>query len=980
MLLICSLRAIMPGPSTPRIAILRWLVEITDYPATSMKMVQSPFQYPEQLKILAQLRSNVVRDLAYSLLSPSIFTSTHNDCLVPCLSDDITLAISKDERCIEWLLYLDKNPEHLEAYIRENLAKPRLGHYFAKLLTYFLKFSPILDVDCLFHAQVRTAESRQTRGNLKYVFRSQYLQEAIENRREVGFHWESSVKYFLYVGDFTDEDIVQRNSDGEDVGDIFVREWTKTPQGKIIFPYTSNNDKVLVPAEEISKVKNLQKRLKESPASDLSTLNLFVGPFLQETLLSRHEYAARKLEVSHAPLVQSCLCQRLGNVDKVISHYIARGYLFYPLKQFSKGKKLGFERPGCNVVSPLHMRGWYASSTASVLEYVASDVDIEKTNDVRFCILRKLDWLAPALVKTKVSVSPQMKNVECSGIEDRRLLSISEFVDVYKKLDYITNLCAIMQPRSDDNTVWEESSRGFVLSVGWSSTPLLASLTSIEEEENINKMKEKKKEAFFCCNGNADAVKKLSGMVQRRNAKRFRKGTKVKSADDMVSMLEMTRELKKRDERLKMLKLNEKQKKIAATKTISLEKKDKYINSISNDIEPEEILELPEHISIQMVSSYDAMKNATFEIRNFCAMEANSVVGFDCEWASMGPTKGILQLVQLATREKCYLFDINSLLNGYRPLNDCIEKYSDENRLQHFSESLELINSFFSWLLNNVKVLGWGLHGDLETLWCSFPCIDCLRFPLQSCFDLQATFEKKFSMTCRLGLANASVRVLKKKMSKTEQCSNWSIRPLSQSQKQYAALDAFAMIVLYDHLDLDTPLIQEWLTPATMEMGLLLDHTMIKERLENKMKMKRCAESIGNLPPRKMLSEDMVVVKTIALFVGKRPISVILSLDLRVNLNAVQNVIAQSSECETEKEDVRLATNSELLKVWGCVPGSVGPAAGRRDDSKILLLVDENLSDKLLLCGAGTIGVSFCATVNELKEMRDVKLVDITTK
>merc|ERR1711957_582600 len=51
-----------------------------------------------------------------------------------------------------------------------------------------------------------------------------------------------------------------------------------------------------------------------------------------------------------------------------------------------------------------------------------------------------------------------------------------------------------------------------------------------------------------------------------------------------------------------------------------------------------------------------------------------------------------------------------------------------------------------------------------------------------------------------LGLSRSSEHYVGKPLDKSEQCSMWGQRPLSESQRTYAALDAWACVAIYDKI------------------------------------------------------------------------------------------------------------------------------------------------------------------------------------
>ena len=146
-------------------------------------------------------RHKVVRDLEWVWLSPNIFSAELEDCAGLC--DSTAAAVAADPQCVRWLERLDAAPAPLIEFLGHDPRLP-LGFYFAKLLEYWLRCCPSLDVaegSLRVNQPITSPNSGKTVGQLKYIFRCQAFRgrsastDSVE--APVMHHWEASVKFFL---------------------------------------------------------------------------------------------------------------------------------------------------------------------------------------------------------------------------------------------------------------------------------------------------------------------------------------------------------------------------------------------------------------------------------------------------------------------------------------------------------------------------------------------------------------------------------------------------------------------------------------------------------------------------------------------------------------------------------------------------------------------------------------------------------------
>ena len=147
-----------------------------------------------------------------------------------------------------------------------------------------------------------------------------------------------------------------------------------------------------------------------------------------------------------------------------------------------------------------------------------------------------------------------------------------------------------------------------------------------------------------------------------------------------------------------------------------------------------------------------------------CLMQ-EEVVGFDTETKpsfTHGKSNKIA-LMQISTAKKCFLF-----------------------RLQMIGKSEALKNFLEN---EKIKKIGLALHGDLRNLrvWDKFTpknFIDLQKIVIQYGIE-------------ELGLQRIYAIIFGKKISKSQQLSNWEAKILNQAQQIYAATDAWACRAIY---------------------------------------------------------------------------------------------------------------------------------------------------------------------------------------
>lgn len=173
----------------------------------------------------------------------------------------------------------------------------------------------------------------------------------------------------------------------------------------------------------------------------------------------------------------------------------------------------------------------------------------------------------------------------------------------------------------------------------------------------------------------------------------------------------------------------------------------------------------------------------------------NSTWGLDCEWkpgVSCGLDNPVATL-QLGTRRKSFLIDLQSLC----------QPHQHQSRRMARAETTE-IEAMLCTVLSklfastSLPVLGFGILQDLGKLAGSFPHMSCFLH-YHSVMDLQSIASVVYPKNTRQAMSSLQKMVatlLHKKLDKTQQCSDWTTRPLSTQQLDYASLDATVLPLL----------------------------------------------------------------------------------------------------------------------------------------------------------------------------------------
>jgi exonuclease 3'-5' domain-containing protein 2 len=149
---------------------------------------------------------------------------------------------------------------------------------------------------------------------------------------------------------------------------------------------------------------------------------------------------------------------------------------------------------------------------------------------------------------------------------------------------------------------------------------------------------------------------------------------------------------------------------------------------------------------------------------------SQTVLALDVEWR---PGAADPALLQVACEESVALIDLLAL--------------------RHCVQAPAILQNLLT--REHIARLGWRFDTDLRVLATWMPCLDSVNGYVEIADITLPTLD---SAEAGEGLADAVKRSLGLRLCKRAQCSNWEARPLSEEQVHYAALDAYALLMLME--------------------------------------------------------------------------------------------------------------------------------------------------------------------------------------
>ncbi|TGN99683.1 hypothetical protein PN36_35100 [Candidatus Thiomargarita nelsonii] len=192
----------------------------------------------------------------------------------------------------------------------------------------------------------------------------------------------------------------------------------------------------------------------------------------------------------------------------------------------------------------------------------------------------------------------------------------------------------------------------------------------------------------------------------------------------------------------------------------------KFIYDLNNRVSDEELSKLPKYDTSNkevVVVSNNRMGSACKVIKR------QGFVGYDTESKPVfkkGVPQNRIAIIQIATREKCFIFQMG--------------------RLNNISPLLELLSC------GDIRKIGVGIRDDNRKIFQNFGC------KVSNAVDLSEVFQEVCNQRM-VGSKQMVARVLKKNLVKKRKISisNWEVKSLSLQQIQYASDDAFSALEVF---------------------------------------------------------------------------------------------------------------------------------------------------------------------------------------
>jgi prolyl-tRNA editing enzyme YbaK/EbsC (Cys-tRNA(Pro) deacylase) len=299
-------------------------------------------------------------------------------------------------------------------------------------------------------------------------------------------------------------------------------------------------------------------------------------------------------------------------------------------------------------------------------------------------------------------------------------------------------------------------------------------------------------------------------------------------------------------------------------------------------------------------------------------------------------------------------------------------------------------------------LMGFCVLGDLKRLAVSFPAL--MNSTTDSETEIRLMELKRLAAFRRVpiekwGLSKLYFACFGREVNKEQQCSDWGCRPLTASQLEYAAMDAHVVrsvaLHLLADLELDWDQVGHFMyqflvtIPSLGSNRLAADlqvlgkphvHAAIRDLgLDSAVHFHTISKDVWVENPH---HESGLVVKTIAVAIKHQPSSkqsaytfavVVLQLDRIIDMEALAACVGSSPD------DVSLADQRTLIRVFGYSRGCVGPI-GLRQQEAVRVIIDKRLEHEYrLLCGAGALNEVYSIAPDLLISTVGAVTADIST-
>ncbi|MEN2499670.1 MAG: Exonuclease mut-7 [Marteilia pararefringens] len=225
---------------------------------------------------------------------------------------------------------------------------------------------------------------------------------------------------------------------------------------------------------------------------------------------------------------------------------------------------------------------------------------------------------------------------------------------------------------------------------------------------------------------------------------------------------------------------------------------------------------LPNDISVKLIDTKSSLQEFSATIDELMCSESKVCAGFDTEFTTSIKGKLTLSIIQIAINDCVYIFDAYVLeyLSLQPQIKDLLIKLLDP---KHFiclffdaTSDLQLINDKINYHNSSTSESDDAAHEphiiDPDAVFDLKKIVHRAMKTKANALDNELkSFINNSTLTSNPSLQKLCQAILGFSLNKTETLSSWLSRPLLDSQIQYAATDAYILVLLYKKLERLSP-------------------------------------------------------------------------------------------------------------------------------------------------------------------------------
>ncbi|KAF0695900.1 Aste57867_13314 [Aphanomyces stellatus] len=382
-------------------------------------------------------------------------------------------------------------------------------------------------------------------------------------------------------------------------------------------------------------------------------------------------------------------------------------------------------------------------------------------------------------------------------------------------------------------------------------------------------------------------------------------------------------------------------------------------------------LEMPRHVVTHWCETDDAA--VSFEqCVDRCRQSGTCWLGLDAEWKPVfdKTTSRVASVLQVAVGPTdVFLIDLLALENSTTWFQALDRVLVDKAILK----------------------VGFGLDNDLQVLRETFPDKRPCFQRVQGIVELKDVLRRQDPTYQGKGLSSATSHVLGARLDKTQQLSNWNIRPLTPAQLKYAATDAWCLVRILEALHAANPTLLASMpkeNAGTFENPSENDAS-VDERARTRRRACLAPLQDGDDHVTCWLEQETTLASSITVhpvdYVAPSHPSILLASSLCLVANGTTPhlvVLPQGMKLDlglfasasgTPRRRIRLATGPECVRFFGYAPGTVSPVPHPTTDAHHppCVWIDQTVMDvrSPVLVGGGPRHLLECDSATTLRRL-----------